>query len=103
MGRDAGEVTASADAEPVSLYRRTFVGRGSELRQLQAAFNAAAGGNGALISVLGEPGIGKTAICEQLAAFATDRGALTLIGHSYESGSLSRPYLPFIQAYDRTS
>jgi predicted ATPase len=97
-GRDGGELDVGADAEPVFLHRSTFVGRASELRQLQAAFNAAANGNGALISVLGEPGIGKTALCEQLAAYAAEQGALTMTGHSYESGSLSRPYLPFVQA-----
>lgn len=98
IGRDGGEPAVGADAEPVFLHGSTFVGRASELRQLQAAFNAAAGGSGALISVLGEPGIGKTAICVQLAAYAAEQGALTMIGHAYESGSLSRPYLPFIQA-----
>jgi DNA-binding CsgD family transcriptional regulator/tetratricopeptide (TPR) repeat protein len=98
QGTDGREVDVGADAEPVPFYRRTFVGRASELRQLQAAFNAAADGNGALISVLGEPGIGKTTICEQLAAYATEQGGLTMFGHCYESGSLSRPYLPFAQA-----
>ena len=98
IGRDSGEPEFVADAEPVFLHQSTFVGRASELRQLQAAFDAAANGNGALISVLGEPGIGKTALCEQLAAYASAQGALTMTGHSYESGSLSRPYLPFIQA-----
>jgi DNA-binding transcriptional ArsR family regulator len=37
------------------------------VRQLQAAFNAAVAGQGTLVAVLGEPGIGKTSLCEQLA------------------------------------
>jgi hypothetical protein len=39
----------------------SFVGRQAELQHLQAAFEAAAGGQGALMLLVGEPGIGKTA------------------------------------------
>ena len=46
------------------LHRRVFVGREAELRQLQSAFDGAVSGNGALLMVVGEPGIGKTAIGE---------------------------------------
>ncbi len=80
------------------LYRRVFVGRNSELKKLQSAFNSAISGNGALIMVTGEPGIGKTALCERLATYATLRGGQTLVGHCYEEGSLSLPYLAFIEA-----
>src|ERR1051325_10232288 len=56
------------------LYRRTFVGREHEVRQLQQAFDGAMSGNGALVMVVGEPGIGKTALCEQLATYVALRG-----------------------------
>ena len=39
--------------------------------------------------VVGEPGIGKTAICEQLATYAAIRSGRALVGHCYEEGSLS--------------
>jgi len=80
------------------LYRRVFVGREPELRQLQAAFEGAMSGQGALMMVVGEPGIGKTAICDQLKTFVTLRGGKTLLGHCYEEGSLSLPYLAFVEA-----
>ena len=48
--------------------------------------------------VTGEPGIGKTALCEQLSTYVTLRGGRTLVGHSYEEGSLSLPYLAFVEA-----
>src|SRR6202140_4192109 len=48
--------------------------------------------------VVGEPGIGKTAVCEQLATYVTLRGGVTLTGHCYEEGSLSLPYLAFVEA-----
>jgi hypothetical protein len=80
------------------LYRRVFVGREAELRQLQSAFDAAASGQGSLTMVVGEPGIGKTALCEQLATYAGLRGGHALVGHCYEEGSLSLPYLAFVEA-----
>jgi predicted ATPase len=48
--------------------------------------------------VVGEPGIGKTALCEQLATYVSIRGGRTLVGHCYEEGSLSLPYLAFVEA-----
>jgi len=80
------------------VYRRVFVGREMELRQLQAAFDAALSGQGGLAMVVGEPGIGKTALCEQLATYVSLRGGTTLSGHCYEDGSLSLPYLAFVEA-----
>ncbi len=80
------------------LYRRVFVGREPECRQLQGAFDGAMSGQGALMMVMGEPGIGKTALCEQLATYVTLRGGRTLVGHCYEEGSLSLPYLAFVEA-----
>jgi archaellum biogenesis ATPase FlaH len=80
------------------LYRIVFVGREPELRQLQGAFDGAMSGQGTLMMVMGEPGIGKTALCEQLSTYATLRGGRTLVGHCYEEGSLSLPYLAFVEA-----
>ncbi len=48
--------------------------------------------------VVGEPGIGKTSLTEQLATYAVLRGGKCLVGHCYEEGSLSLPYLPFVEA-----
>src|SRR4029453_12373561 len=83
-------------ADPV--YRRVFVGREAELRRLQAAFDTALSGQGGLVMVVGEPGIGKTSLCEQLATYVALRGGKALVGHCYEEGSLSLPYLPFVEA-----
>jgi len=92
----APEAKAAQPTNPI--YRRTFVGREAELKQLQAAFDGAVSGQGALAMVVGEPGIGKTSLCEQLATYVAMRGGKTLVGHSYEEGSLSLPYLPFVEA-----
>jgi predicted ATPase len=87
---------AALGSRPLS--QPTFVGRDAELRQLEAAFESAAAGAGAIVAVLGEPGIGKSSLCDQLVKYVKDRGGRTLVGHCYEEGSLSLPYLPFIQA-----
>jgi predicted ATPase/class 3 adenylate cyclase len=95
---------APAEAEPAALeasggiYQRTFVGREAELKQLQAAFDAALSGQGSLVMVVGEPGIGKTTVTEQLITYVAMRGGRTLVGHCYEEGSLALPYLPFVEA-----
>jgi hypothetical protein len=102
-GIEAGKAKKETAAEAAAvaenpLYRRVFVGRESELRQLQTAFDGAISGQGSLMMVVGEPVIGKTALCEQLSAYATLRGGKTLVGHYYEEGSLSLPYLAFVEA-----
>jgi len=98
---EAGKVEKEPSTETPAenpLYRRVFVGRESELKQLQSAFDGAISGQGALMMVTGEPGIGKTALCEQLSTYVTLRGGRTLVGHCYEAGSLSLPYLAFVEA-----
>jgi predicted ATPase len=74
-----------------------FVGRENELRQLQGAFDAAASGEGQLILLVGEPGIGKTALSDQLCRFVSVAGGKSLVGHCYEEGSFRPPYQPFVE------
>src|SRR5262249_28738034 len=96
-GGSAGALPA-VPTGPDPLYRTTFVGRGGGLRQLRAGVGGALGGRGARLLVGGGPGIGKTARCEQLAAYVARRGGRTLRGQCYEEGALSLPYLPFVEA-----
>jgi DNA-binding CsgD family transcriptional regulator len=83
------------------LYRRTFVGRERELGLLQAALGEASASVGGLAMVVGEPGIGKSALCEQLVASAAEHHAKALVGHCYEAGSASLPYMPFVEVLHR--
>ena len=48
--------------------------------------------------VAGEPGIGKSALCQRLAASVTAEAGLALLGRCDDAGALSVPYLPFIEA-----
>jgi DNA-binding CsgD family transcriptional regulator len=89
---------ASLHAAVNVLYQRVFVGRAAELGQLHAAATAARAGQGGLLLVVGEPGVGKSAVCEQLAAGVAAQNMRVLVGYCYEEGSVSLPYLPFVEA-----
>ena len=56
-------------------------------------------GQGRLIMLVGEPGIGKTALCEQLCSFVEVSGGTPLVGHCYEEGSFRPPYQPFVEVF----
>ena len=88
----------SSDAAQPRIQHPSFVGRERELGELTAAFDRAVEAEGSLAMVVGEPGIGKTSLCEQLGAHVNGKGGQTLIGHCYEEGSLSLPYLAFVEA-----
>jgi len=79
-------------------FSRPLFGRSRELQQLRVACQDAIAGNGSLWLIAGEPGIGKTALCEQIASEYSKAGGLSVFGHCYEEGSLSLPYLAFIEA-----
>jgi tetratricopeptide (TPR) repeat protein len=64
----------------------TFVGRTSELASLHDALDAALAGRGSLVMLVGEPGIGKTRLAEEIATRARDAGADVLWGRVWEGG-----------------
>jgi len=74
-----------------------FVGRAHELGEVSAAVAAACAGPGRLVLVSGEPGIGKTRLCDEVSAIAEAAGALVLLGSCYESGA-ALPYMPIVEA-----
>lgn len=72
-----------------------FVGRGTEMDVLAAALRRADAGEGQLVSVVGEPGVGKSRLCLELLHTAASRGWLTLEGGAIAHGRTT-PYLPLI-------
>ena len=74
-----------------------FVGRERELGELSAGLEDACGGRGRLFLLVGEPGIGKSRLAEELIAQAKGRGTRVLIGRCWEAGG-APAYWPWTQA-----
>jgi DNA-binding SARP family transcriptional activator/tetratricopeptide (TPR) repeat protein len=62
-----------------------LVGRTEQLRRLRSAWNAAAAGSPGLVLVVGEAGIGKTRLVDELARIATSTGGTVLAARCYSS------------------
>jgi tetratricopeptide (TPR) repeat protein len=77
-----------------------FVGRAHELRQVEAACAAAAGGLGSVVVVSGEAGIGKSRLCTELARRAQDRGMVAVIARCWVDGGAPAlwPWQPIVRA-----
>ncbi len=67
-----------------SLERPPFVGRRSELAALWARWEQAVQGQGGIIWIGGEAGVGKTRLAEELAALVRRRGGIVVRGRCYE-------------------
>ena len=61
-----------------------FIGRRQELAILAAALDDALAGQGQMVMLAGEPGIGKTRLAQELARQAQDRGTQVLWGWCHE-------------------
>jgi predicted ATPase len=109
-----GAVPVKGLDEPVSIYEvlgigplRTrlqvaarrglarFVGRQSELEQLQKALEQAQAGHGQVVGVMGEPGVGKSRLFYEF-KIISQRGCLVLETFSVSHGK-AYPYLPLIE------
>ena len=73
-----------------------FVGRDRELTLLVGAFEDAASGRGRVVLVSGEPGIGKTRLCDELASIAREHDTPVAWGRCWEAGG-APPYWPWVQ------
>jgi len=89
-------------AAPALLERTPFVGREAERAELRRLLDQVARGQGGLVMIGGEPGVGKTRLAEELAAEARQRGLLALTGHCYEMEG-APPYIPFVEMLEATA
>jgi tetratricopeptide (TPR) repeat protein len=78
-----------------------FVGRLRELSALQSALDAAQNGKGRVVLIVGEPGIGKTCIANEIAGRARESGAEVLAGRCYEGPGAPAfwPWTQVVRAY----
>ena len=84
----------SAARAPVSAD--AFVGREQPMSALHGALDEAFAGRRRLVLLVGDAGIGKTRIAEELSAAARQRGALVLWGRCYE-GEGAPAFWPWVQ------
>jgi class 3 adenylate cyclase len=84
--------------DPAALLKRTpFVGRAAQLKLLSTKLEEACNGQGSIVMLCGEPGIGKTRTLEEFSDLAKQRGAMTIRGACHD-GEWQAPYGPFAEA-----
>jgi class 3 adenylate cyclase/tetratricopeptide (TPR) repeat protein len=74
-----------------------FVGRDDVIASLAENLEQARAGHGSLVTLVGEPGIGKTRTAEEFCDHARSRGATVLWGRCYD-GEWAPPFSPFTEA-----
>ncbi|MBX7099356.1 MAG: AAA family ATPase, partial [Myxococcaceae bacterium] len=74
-----------------------LIGRGRELQALERALEAALQGQGSSVLLVGEPGIGKSRLADELSTRARAAGAAVAWGRAWESGG-APPLWPWREA-----
>lgn len=85
------------DTPGLALGGPIFVGRDAELALAREAIERACSGDGALVMLSGEPGIGKTRLASEIAAIAASRDSKVVWGRCWEAGG-APAYWPWVQA-----
>jgi DNA-binding CsgD family transcriptional regulator len=74
-----------------------IIGRQQESTLVMSHFEAAKGGHAQVALLVGEPGIGKTRLLDEIALMTAQDGAVVLRGGSSEAEGMP-PFLPFLEA-----
>jgi tetratricopeptide (TPR) repeat protein/predicted Ser/Thr protein kinase len=93
-----------ADYEELSMLDRIvrgrLIGREIELVEARSAWQEVARGDGQLLLISGEPGIGKTRLAREIATQVEVSGGTALLGECYAESQA--PYYPFTQILRRS-
>jgi DNA-binding SARP family transcriptional activator len=105
LRQDPGLEPPAAAESARQAPRSVFVGRERELAELAGGLDDALAGRGRLFLLVGEPGIGKSRLAEELVAQAKARGARVLVGRCWEAGGAPAywPWVQSLRAYVRDS
>ena len=108
-----GPITVKGRHEPVEAWRLVeaqaavraapstpLAGREEEMARLRTSLDELTAGRGQIVFLLGEAGIGKTRLVDELGALAVDRGTV-LEGHclSYGTDLLYGPFIQILRAW----
>ena len=96
---DSGSLLAPASAKS---YRTPMVGREQEAQRLRDHLDKVQQGEGSLVTLTGEPGVGKTRLSWDLIEQARQEGFLTVVGNCYE-GEGAPPFNPWVETLQMTS
>ncbi|MEY2517482.1 MAG: hypothetical protein QOJ89_4840 [bacterium] len=80
--------------------RGNLVGRERELSELRSGLDGALTGRGGLFMVAGDPGVGKTALADEIGTQAAADGALVLWGRAWDGGG-APAYWPWLRILRR--
>ena len=93
--------TVSEPRLPEQGPANVFVGRSHELDELRAGLTDALAGRARLFMLVGEPGIGKTRMADEVTGYARTRGARVLWGRFWEGEGAPAfwPWMQVIRSY----
>jgi serine/threonine protein kinase/tetratricopeptide (TPR) repeat protein len=88
------------DRDLIDSSAASFVGRDTELAKLEEVLQQAIEGNGRVVFITGEPGIGKTSLSDEFLrrARAQSRTLMVSRGRCIEQYGTGEAYLPFLDA-----
>jgi class 3 adenylate cyclase/tetratricopeptide (TPR) repeat protein/DNA-binding XRE family transcriptional regulator len=102
-----GDTARSGEEAPLAvgnfLWARPehrLVARHSEMSKLLSALQGVQGGVGRLVVLVGEPGVGKTRLAQEVGLVARERGFGIITGRCYAPQE-TVPYYPFLEALSR--
>ena len=90
----SASAAVQTSAQPVE--RTPFVGREAESVELSRLLDRMLTGQGGLVLLGGEPGVGKTRLAREVMTAARQRGCFCLTGHCYEMEG-APPFMPFVE------
>jgi class 3 adenylate cyclase/tetratricopeptide (TPR) repeat protein len=93
-----GELAAETDSPQPAADKLPFVDRERERAVLGASVAPVRMGFGTMVELIGEPGIGKSRLAEELRDNCSDMEQITLRCQQYESATAYHPFRPFLHS-----
>jgi DNA-binding SARP family transcriptional activator len=97
VGTDESPSAALDSRSAAPAGATTFIGRDRELSTLAQHLRLASGRSGRVVAIIGEAGVGKTRLTEELVARVSPEQVLVLRGRAYES-SRGLPFALWVEA-----